>query len=86
MFDVFGSVKSLMKLDSVCIDNNVFRLHYKVSVIILVAFSLLVTSRQYIGKAIIAFALVKIYDKLFGQEFSIYTTIIYIYNNFRGSH
>ncbi len=30
MFDVFGSVKGLIKLDSVCIDNNVFRLHYKV--------------------------------------------------------
>lgn len=52
MFDVFGSVKSLMKLDSVCIDNNVFRLHYKGTVIILVAFSLLVTSRQYIGDPI----------------------------------
>jgi len=52
MFDVFGSVKQLMKLDSVCIDNNVFRLHYKGTVIILVAFSLLVTSRQYIGDPI----------------------------------
>lgn len=52
MFDVFGSVKSLLKLDSVCIDNNVFRLHYKATVIILVAFSLLVTSRQYIGDPI----------------------------------
>lgn len=52
MFDVFGSVKTLMKLDSVCIDNNVFRLHYKLTVIVLVAFSLLVTSRQYIGDPI----------------------------------
>lgn len=52
MFDVFGSVKGLLKLDSVCIDNNVFRLHYKATVIILVAFSLLVTSRQYIGDPI----------------------------------
>ena len=52
MFDVFGSVKSLLKLDSVCIDNNVFRLHYKATVVILVAFSLLVTSRQYIGDPI----------------------------------
>nr|NVI75202.1 innexin 2 [Cucujiformia] len=34
------------------IDNNVFRLHYKATVIILVAFSLLVTSRQYIGDPI----------------------------------
>lgn len=52
MFDVFGSVKGLLKLDSVCIDNNVFRLHYKATVIILVMFSLLVTSRQYIGDPI----------------------------------
>jgi len=52
MFDVFGSVKSLLKLDAVNIDNNVFRLHYKATVIILVAFSLLVTSRQYIGDPI----------------------------------
>lgn len=52
MFDVFGSVKGLLKIDSVCIDNNVFRLHYKVTVIILIAFSLVVTSRQYIGDPI----------------------------------
>lgn len=52
MFDVFGSVKGLLKIDNVCIDNNIFRLHYKATVIILVAFSLLVTSRQYIGDPI----------------------------------
>lgn len=52
MFDVFGSVKGLLKLDSVCIDNNVFRLHYKATVIALIVFSLLVTSRQYIGDPI----------------------------------
>lgn len=52
MFDVFGSVKGLLKIDAVCIDNNIFRLHYKATVIILVAFSLLVTSRQYIGDPI----------------------------------
>lgn len=52
MFDVFGSVRGLLKLDAVCIDNNVFRLHYKATVIILVGFSLLVTSRQYIGDPI----------------------------------
>ncbi|CAG9840087.1 unnamed protein product [Diabrotica balteata] len=52
MFDVFGSVKGLLKIDQVCIDNNIFRLHYKATVIILVSFSLLVTSRQYIGDPI----------------------------------
>ena len=45
MFDVFGSVKGLIKLDDVCIDNNVFRLHYKATAVILVVCSLLVTSR-----------------------------------------
>jgi len=52
MFDIFGSVKGLLKIDGVCIDNNIFRLHYKATVIFLVAFSLLVTSRQYIGDPI----------------------------------
>ncbi|CAG0893462.1 unnamed protein product [Cyprideis torosa] len=52
MFDVFGSVKGLLKLDSVCIDNNIFRLHYKATVVFLVISSLLVTSRQYIGDPI----------------------------------
>eukprot|EP00095_Tigriopus_kingsejongensis_P005712 maker-scaffold459_size165548-snap-gene-0.21 protein:Tk05712 transcript:maker-scaffold459_size165548-snap-gene-0.21-mRNA-1 annotation:"innexin inx2" len=52
MFDVFGSVKDLIKLDSICIDNNVFRLHYKATFVILVVCSLLVTSRQYIGDPI----------------------------------
>jgi hypothetical protein len=52
MFDVFGSVKGLLKLDSVNIDNNIFRLHYKATVIMLIGFSLIVTSRQYIGDPI----------------------------------
>jgi hypothetical protein len=52
MFDVFGGVKALLKIDSVCIDNNIFRLHYKATVIFLVVFSILVTSRQYIGDPI----------------------------------
>jgi len=52
MFDVFGSVKGLLKLERICIDNNVFRLHYKATAIILIVASLLVTSRQYIGDPI----------------------------------
>ena len=28
MFDVFTPVKGLIKLESICIDNNVFRLHF----------------------------------------------------------
>jgi len=52
VFELFGSVRRLVKLDSVSIDNNVFRLHYKATVIFLVAFSLLVTSNQYFGDPI----------------------------------
>ena len=52
MFDVFTPVKGLIKLDTIYIDNNVFRLHYKATFIVLVVASLLVTSRQYIGDPI----------------------------------
>lgn len=52
MLQVFSSLRSLLKLDQICIDNTVFRLHYKVTVVILVTFSLIVTSRQYIGDPI----------------------------------
>jgi len=50
--DVFGSLRSVLKIDEVCVDNNVFRLHYKVTVIFLLACSVLVTSRQYFGDPI----------------------------------
>ena len=49
MYSVFTPVKDLIKFDAIWIDNSVFRLHYKATVIILVTASLLVTSKQYIG-------------------------------------
>lgn len=52
MFDIFGYVKSFVKLDNVCIDNNVFRLHYKATFIILLTASSLVTAKQYVGDPI----------------------------------
>ena len=52
MLDIFKGALGFLKFDSVCIDNNVFRLHYKATVMILVICSLLVTSRQYIGDPI----------------------------------
>ena len=45
-------LSSQLKFDAVCIDNNVFRLHYKATVMVLTICSLLVTSRQYIGDPI----------------------------------
>ena len=52
MFALFGDVKALFKLESTATDNVVFRLHYKVTVIILIACSILVTSKTYIGDPI----------------------------------
>ncbi|XP_026819806.1 innexin inx2-like [Rhopalosiphum maidis] len=52
MINVFDAVRDLLKLDAVCIDNNVFRLHYKATVVMLVTFSLIVTARQYVGDPI----------------------------------
>lgn len=52
MLDIFNSIKSFLKLDRVCTDNLIFRLHYKVTVIILIVSSLFVTSHQYFGDPI----------------------------------
>jgi len=52
MDKLFGGLSSLIKLESVVIDNSVFRLHYKFTVALLLAFSAIVTSRQYIGDPI----------------------------------
>lgn len=52
MFEIFGSLKSMLKIDSVSIDNVTFKIHYKVTMIALLFFSLLITSRQYFGDPI----------------------------------
>ncbi|XP_060848469.1 innexin inx2-like [Rhopalosiphum padi] len=52
MIDIFGPIKTLLKFDNVCIDNIVFRLHYRATVLILLACSILITSRQYFGDPI----------------------------------
>lgn len=52
MYDVFGSIRGLLKIDTVSIDNNIFRLHYKGTMFLLVAFSLLITQKQYFGDPI----------------------------------
>ena len=44
--------KGLIKLDSVKIDNNIFRLHHKATVLILVCSSLLTTLHTYFGDPI----------------------------------
>eukprot|EP00095_Tigriopus_kingsejongensis_P012189 maker-scaffold521_size146803-snap-gene-0.16 protein:Tk12189 transcript:maker-scaffold521_size146803-snap-gene-0.16-mRNA-1 annotation:"hypothetical protein DAPPUDRAFT_303789" len=52
MLGLFKQLQDFLKFDSVWIDNNIFRLHYKGTVIVFVLASLLVTSRQYIGDPI----------------------------------
>lgn len=52
MLDIFRGLKNLVKVSHVRIDSTVFRLHYSVTVMILLAFSLIVTTRQYVGNPI----------------------------------
>jgi len=52
MLGLFKQLQTFMKFDQVWIDNNIFRLHYKGTVIMFITASILVTSRQYIGDPI----------------------------------
>ncbi|EFA07886.1 Innexin inx2-like Protein [Tribolium castaneum] len=52
MMDFLNSFKSLVKVEQIRTDNNVFRLHYKLTVIMLIVFSILLTSKQYFGDPI----------------------------------
>lgn len=52
MLDIFRGLKNLVKISHVHIDSPVFRLHYSITVMMLIAFSLIVTTRQYVGNPI----------------------------------
>lgn len=52
MIDLFMPFRSFLKFENVCTDNNIFRMHYKLTVIILLVFTLLVTSKQFFGEPI----------------------------------
>ena len=52
MLHLFLGLKSLVKVSRFHTDCSVFRLHYRVTVMVLLAFTFIVTSRQYIGAAI----------------------------------
>lgn len=49
---LFAGLKSLLKRRDVCIDNAVFRIHWFVTSMVLVVFSILVSARQYFGSPI----------------------------------
>ena len=50
MLHLFLGLKSLVKVSRYHTDGSVFRLHYRVTVMALLAFTFIVTTRQYIGK------------------------------------
>ncbi len=47
MLGLFKEVQSFLKFDHVWIDNNIFRLHYKGTVIAFIIASLLVSTHKY---------------------------------------
>lgn len=52
MLDIFRGLKNLIKVNHIKTDSPVFRLHYSLTVMILMSFSLIVTTRQYVGNPI----------------------------------
>lgn len=52
MIDIFRGLKSLIKVNHIKTDSPVFRLHYSITVMVLMSFSLIVTTRQYVGNPI----------------------------------
>ena len=74
MFDIFGSVRGMLKLEEVRTDNGVFQLHYKVTTVMLIIFSLLVTSHQYIGDPIDCYSDSKIPNNVFESYCWIHST------------
>lgn len=52
MLDLFIGLKRILKRRVIHIDNSVFRLHWMLTSIILIACSLIVTARQYVGNPI----------------------------------
>lgn len=53
MLDLFDSLRCMLKVEQTTTDHLIFRLHYKVTAVVLLAFSLIVTSRQYFGDPIV---------------------------------
>lgn len=47
--DLFGSIKKFFTIGNVRIDNNVFKLHYRVTAILLLVLAFFVSMRQYFG-------------------------------------
>ena len=52
MMDIAGYIKSMVKTDPFTIDNFVFRLHYRITVGLLLAASIIGVAKQYFGDPI----------------------------------
>ena len=52
MLDIFHGLKNLISHSHIHIDSPAFRVHYSITVLILISFSLIVTTRQYVGNPI----------------------------------
>ena len=52
MLDIFRGIRSLIKISHTHIDSTVFRMHYSITVLFLLLFSLIVSTRQYVGNPI----------------------------------
>jgi hypothetical protein len=52
MLDLFAPIKCLLQEEPVRIDNVVFRLYSRVTVLLLLVCTILVTAKQYIGEPI----------------------------------
>ena len=52
MLSIFSSLKRGAKIRHLVIDSTLFRLHYSVTMTILIASSVIVTTRQYVGNPI----------------------------------
>lgn len=56
MFNVFSGLKSLIALNKVVIENGVFILHCKVTVSMLLVFTILISTMQHFGEPIDCFS------------------------------
>ena len=74
MFQLIGSLKDFFKPSSCVVDDFVFRLHYKVTAIILFGCSILVTLTQHFGDAIECHHDTKIQQKFLNNFCWIHTT------------
>jgi len=74
MDQLFGNLKGFFKSPKVTIDNHAFRLHYRATFVILIAFSLMVTSKQYFGDPIDCISKDDIPNKLLDTYCWIHTT------------